>query len=350
MFVLLLVCFSGPSIADAWGIPTVNGAGTNNKNDIAGAPGPADPMSLANSKVTGCPFLISNVDRGMYDVPILFNEDDSRPIILFDDTADTEDDASHRDTIRSNPLVERLLRADSCRNDKRGNLRYASLHSRVGNLLCQRMSETTREAIMESANSSKPSPYIICGPKEIYTKSNAALLVGRTLGGWKRKPIRYLSLLAYTFPSKLRDKIYDSIHSGRRLQRRFKKKQQSAKADEDSDIKFNQRYVDDSILLNGKSRLSALDETSLKELKKGDRVRIVWPNSQNGGPDDPSITYDDAHENGICMVGGTATVATVDLPTRIVVKIDRASLHIQPDFYEGDIMYAWVKPSEIALL
>ena len=242
MVVLLLACFIGNlSFVDAWGIPTVNGAGTGtgttgNKNDVSASPGPLDPMSLANSKVTGCPFLISNVDRGMYDVPILFNEDDSRPIILFDDADDDGDDASHRDTIRSNPLVERLLRADSCRNDVRGNLRYASLHSRVGNLLCSRMSETTREAIMESANSSKPSPYIICGPKEIYTKSNAALLVGRTLGGWKRKPIRYLSLLAYAFPSKLRDKVYDSINAGRRLQRRLRKKQPTAKVDEDNDI------------------------------------------------------------------------------------------------------------------
>ena len=337
---ILFVNFSS-IIVEGWGIPTAGGV----NGEKVSAPAAVDPMSMADSKVTGCPFLISDIDRGMWDVPALFNENDSRPIILFDDSNGGGDP---RATLLQNSIVQRLLKSDSCRKDSRGTLRYAPLNSQVGKLLCRRMKEQSRNIALQAVAAEKSgNSFIICSPTSTYTKSNAALLVGRVQGGW-RKPIRYMSLMAYAFPSKLRDRIYDSL-SGLRRFKNQRRNNNLKEQDEGNDLNevFDQRYVDDAILLNGKPTLKALTKESLEKLQRGDRVRIVWPID---GPEDPSVTVDGQYANGVCMVGGTATVATVDLPMRIVVKIDRSSLGIEPDFYEGDIMYAWVNPSEVDLL
>jgi hypothetical protein len=65
---------------------------------------------------------------------------------------------------------------------------------------------------------------------------------------------------------------------------------------------------------------------------------------------DPSVSYDDEFPNGICLIGGSGTISTVDLPMRVVMRVDRESVGLGPDASGEKTMIAWAKPSEIALL
>ena len=330
------------TVVVAWGVPSATTTPPSPPTDVS------DPMSLAEytyKQGGGCPFLVSKVDVQMWDVPILFNENDSRPIVLYS----TETSSSG--------IVDLLMKHDSCRKDPRGNLRFAPLNSKVGDLLCRRMSESMRNEVLESSSSAT---LVICGPTSTYTKSNAALLIGRSLGQkWRYKPVRYLSLLSYVFPNRFRDRVYHSIVNVKNKMNKNNNNTQKIPS-YDNEV-YDQRFVDDSLLTYGeptkKSRPSSSDENKDEEeettVNRGDKVRIVWrpediPNQKNN---DPTISYDDQCTNGMCLVGGTATVATVDLPLRIVVKIDRKSLGLGPDATDGsDIMYTWVKPSEVVPL
>jgi hypothetical protein len=82
--------------------------------------------------------------------------------------------------------------------------------------------------------------------------------------------------------------------------------------------------------------------------KRGDKVQIIWPSNTNL---DPSITYDDEFPNGLCLIGGRGTISTIDLPMRIVLRVERKSLGLDERDVMGDeTMIAWVKPSEVALV
>merc|ERR1712194_863888 len=80
---------------------------------------------------------------------------------------------------------------------------------------------------------------------------------------------------------------------------------------------------------------------------RGHKVRIVWPADSEK---DPSVSYDEEFPAGICLAGGTGTISTIDLPTRVVLRVDRHSLGLSPDEKDGKTMIAWVKPEEVAVM
>ena len=134
------------------------------------------------------------------------------------------------------------------------------------------------------------------------------------------------------------------------------------------DERFDNRFVDDGVLTgvyrdpfanpNAPSPSSKEEEeeavTNLFESnnppKRGDKVQIIWPSNTNL---DPSITYDDEFPNGLCLIGGRGTISTIDLPLRIVLRVERKSLGLDEKddgMGEEETMIAWVKPSEVALV
>ena len=64
----------------------------------------------------------------------------------------------------------------------------------------------------------------------------------------------------------------------------------------------------------------------------------------------PSVSYDSEFPDGICLIGGTGKISTVDLPTRVVLRVDRESIGLAADEKGDRTMIAWVKPREIAAL
>lgn len=108
--------------------------------------------------------------------------------------------------------------------------------------------------------------------------------------------------------------------------------------------------------------------------KRGDRVRVVWPmesdsHKGNRKAKEPTITYDDEEfPNGICLIGATGTISTIDLPMRVVLRVDRTSIGLEnkkkkkmkmttkedgkeEDEVEEieDTVIAWVKPEELVM-
>ena len=65
---------------------------------------------------------------------------------------------------------------------------------------------------------------------------------------------------------------------------------------------------------------------------------------------DPSVSYDSEFPDGICLIGGTGKISTVDLPMRVVLRVDRESIGLAADEKGDRTMIAWVKPREIATL
>lgn len=311
----------------------------------------SDPMAQADSSKGGaCPFIDTSFNIGTYDVPVLFSDDDSRPIILFDGSCNM-----------CNAAVQLLLSYDSCRKDKRGNLRFAALQSQVGLLLCRRMSDETREQVLNKISptdteAEKYRSIVVCTSEKTYTRSGAALLIGRALGG-RLKPLRYLSILAYAVPTKLRDVVYNFV--SRRRRSWFGSSSECLLWDDN----FDTRFVDDGVLTgtyrdpwadpNAEPEVVTGPPKSLFDTEsppvRGDKVRIVWP---VGAVDDPSITFLDSRKDGVCLAGGTGTIATIDLPMRVVLKVDRDSIGLTEDDTDegGDTVYAWVKPSEVGIL
>ena len=77
---------------------------------------------------------------------------------------------------------------------------------------------------------------------------------------------------------------------------------------------------------------------------RGDKVRVLWTDDS----DAPSVSYDDEFPDGIRLAGATGTVGTIDLPTRIVLRVDRSSLGLGPSGSGEETMFAWVRPREVA--
>ena len=96
------------------------------------------PMSKVDSSTTGCPFLTTGYIHKTYAIPALFNDVDSRSIVLFDGECNL-----------CNRFVQTLLKYDTS-----SNLRFAALQSRVGDLLLRRMSNELRGHVMTSSSSS----------------------------------------------------------------------------------------------------------------------------------------------------------------------------------------------------
>ena len=269
-----------------------------------------------------------------------------------------------------------LLKYDSCKDDKRGNLRFAALQSRVGDLLLRRMSEEARAGVIVIDNKNadadgndndkddnessgdtnneneKYKSIVVCTPSKTYINSSAVLLIGRALGG-KLKPLKYLSFLGYAFPTKLRDRMY------RYVSRRRRKWFGSANECLLWDDRFEERFVDDGVLTGvfrdpfADPNAEAPPTTTIVSPnlfdsdtppKRGDKVRVVWPTTAN----DPSVTFDNEFPSGVCLIGAEGTISTIDLPMRVVMRVDRKSIGLEKSDSGEETMIAWAKPSEIA--
>lgn len=277
---------------------------------------------------------------------------ESRPIVLFDGECNL-----------CNKFVQTLLKYDSCDNDIRGNLRFAALQSHVGKLLLRRMSQDLRDQVVmapsldtdDVGTGEKYKTIVVCGRDKTYIKSSAVFQILQSLGGSSKrlKVVQYLALLGYILPTKVRDGLYQIISKRR--------KKWFGSSDECLlwDDRFETRFVDDGVLTgiyrdpfaNPHEKMIVPASINLFEGDcppvRGDGVRIVWPVDSKA---DPSISYDDEFPDGICIIGGTATISTVDLPMRIVLRVDRKSLGLGSDEKGGETMIAWVKPQELAVL
>jgi len=321
------------------------------------------PMSqVDSSKSGGCPFLDTSYVYKTYAVPALFSDEDSRPIVLFDGECNL-----------CNKFVQTLLKYDSCSDDTRGNLRFAALQGRVGDLLLRRMSDELRAQVVASLDNNKImdnegdnegdddgdgeekfKTMVVCGPEKTYIESSAVFQILQSLGGASKrlKAIQYLALAGYVLPTKVRDGMYKFISKRR--------KKWFGSADECLlwDDRFEDRFVDDGVL-TGVFRDPFADPhakvvpTSINLFEgesppaRGDKVRIVWPADSKM---DPSVSYDDEVPDGICIIGGTGTISTIDLPMRVVMRVDRKSIGLGPDEKGEESMIAWVKPQEVAAL
>ena len=298
-------------------------------------------------------------------------------------------------------MVQFLLRVDTA-----GKLRFAPLQSKVGELLLSRMSEEVRNEVLLHSSSTtaddaqtnegeddttteeRYKSIVYATATSTYIQSSAVLQILSSLSATQNtskrlKALQYLGLAAYVVPTRVRDKLYRYVSKRRR--RWFGS---SSSAVEECwlyhDDGLEGRFVDDGVLTGvfrndaalfgsnpqaGTSCSSNDDEsvnndgsssstpivTNLFQgenpPKRGDRVKIIWPTHTQ---QDPSITYDDEFPNGLCLVGAIGTITTVDLPLRIVLRVDRSSLGLSLEKDNGlgseETMIAWVKPEEIALL
>ncbi|KAL7551071.1 hypothetical protein ACHAWF_014271 [Thalassiosira exigua] len=275
---------------------------------------------------------------------------DARPIILFDGECNL-----------CNKFVQTLLKYDNS-----GNLRFAALQSRVGDLLLRRMSDELRAQVLEilpdrsgvgddaGEDTERYKSIVVCGPEKTYIRSSAVFQILQSLGGPSKRlrALQYLALIAYVLPTRARDGMYEFV--SKRRKRWFGASDECLLWDD----RFEDRFVDDGVL-TGTFRdpfadpraMAVPTSTNLFEGEsppvRGDRVRIVWP--VNSGKD-PSVSYDDEFPDGICLIGGTGTISTVDLPMRVVCRVDRGSIGLGPDADGGDTTIAWVKPEEVAAL
>jgi predicted DCC family thiol-disulfide oxidoreductase YuxK len=322
-----------------------------------------------------------------FAVPALFdnnnsNQQEQRPIVLFDGACTL-----------CNSFVQFLLKYD-----RYGNLRFAALQSKVGELLLRRMSQEVRDEVLHQAaaggegkgsegeDGEKYKSIVLCTPDETYIQSSAVLKILAALSSSsssststssastssanikpskRMKLLQYLGLIGYIIPTKLRDSMYKYISKRR--------KSWFGSADECMlyDERFDDRFVDDGVLTGiyrdpfANPDASPLFSSSYKEEgqdegvvtnlfesdnppKRGDQVQIIWPTNTNL---DPSITYDDEFPNGLCLIGGRGTISTIDLPMRIVLRVERKSLGLDERDVMGDeTMIAWVNPTEVALV
>jgi predicted DCC family thiol-disulfide oxidoreductase YuxK len=264
----------------------------------------------------------------------------------------------------SNRLLNKLLKYGT-------SLRFASLDSKVGDLLLRRMSEEVRcqvvsDTTTEGGDEGRYKSIVVCDANRTYVKSSALLEIMRLLTSAsstedyintdsvvkysKRfKMVQYLTLLSYIFPNKMRDRAYDFVTRRKKL---------FGSATVKNDANQDARFVNDSILTGRKVEQDISDENkatsnvfqSDNPPTRGSRIQIVYPpKSLSVGP---SITYDDEFPNGLCLTGGIGTISTVDLPMRIVLRVERGSLGLdtEADGVKKEGIIAWVKPEEVALI
>jgi predicted DCC family thiol-disulfide oxidoreductase YuxK len=310
------------------------------------------PMSKVDSSTTGCPFLTTGYIHKTYAIPALFNDVDSRSIVLFDGECNL-----------CNRFVQTLLKYDTS-----SNLRFAALQSRVGDLLIRRMSNELRGHVMTSSSSlvevdeeveEKYKSMVVCDKDATYIKSSAVYKIIQSLdvsSSKRLKMIQYLALVGYILPTSIRDKIYNFISKRRR--KWFGTSNECLLWDEN----FDDRFVDDGLLTGNyrdpfanpheaKVATTAASPNLFESNSppiRGDKVRIIWPATIEDI--EPSVTYESDIPDGVCLISATGIIATVDLPMRVVVRIDRGSIGYGPDVNGDRTMIAWVKPQEIATL
>jgi predicted DCC family thiol-disulfide oxidoreductase YuxK len=331
----------------------------------AGTTTSSGPMSQvdSNARSGGCPFLVKSQEahETYYAVPALFRppiaaagEGEWRPIVLFDGSCNL-----------CNKFVRFLLKHDRGRN-----LRFAALQSKVADLLLRRLSEDNRNEVLLQDGDAEiyKSVVVLCTPDATYIQSSAILKILAALSpssssAASEKPskriklVQYLGLCGYVFPTKVRDSLCKFVS------KRRKSWFGSADTCVLFDERFQDRFVDDGVLtgvyyakegMMGQREKEDFKRSSTLNLfetdnppQRGDEVRIIWPSDSNL---DPSITYDEEFPDGLCLIGGRGTISTIDLPLRVVVRVNRKSIGLEKDVMGEETMIAWVKPSEVALI
>jgi predicted DCC family thiol-disulfide oxidoreductase YuxK len=238
------------------------------------------------------------------------------------------------------------------------------LQSRVGDLLIRRMSDELRAQVLASPldngggeDEERYKSIVVCGRDTTYIRSSAVYKILQLLEGSSKRLrlIQYLALIGYVLPTRVRDGAYQFISKRR--------KKWFGSSDECLlwDDRFEDRFVDDGVLTgsyrdpfaNPHAEVVVPSGVNLFEgespLVRGDRVRIIWPSS-NTKSADPSVSYDSEFPDGICLIGGIGKISTVDLPNRVVLRVDRESIGLGNDGNGDMTVFAWVKPQEIAAL
>lgn len=189
--------------------------------------------------------------------------------------------------------------------------------------------------------------------------SSAVYCILQSLDGSSSKRLRlvqYLALIGYVLPTRARDRVYQFVS----------KRRQSWFGSSDEcllwDDRFEDRFVDDGVLTGSyrdpfaNPHAEVVVPASVDLFRgdfspvRGDRVRIIWPSTDGTMSADPSVSYDSEFPDGICLIGGTGKISTIDLPMRVVLRVDRESIGLAADEKGDRTMIAWVKPREIAAL
>ncbi|KAL3810071.1 hypothetical protein ACHAXA_011804 [Cyclostephanos tholiformis] len=289
---------------------------------------------------------------------------DSRPIILFDGECNI-----------CNKFVQTLLKYDSG-----GNMRFTALQSCVGDLLLRRMSNELRAEVLlltppnddiSGGGSSGGGggdgegwyeSIMVCCGETTYIRSSAVYRILQSLDGPSKRLhlIQYMSLVGYVLPTRICDYwIYRIVSNRRRAW--FSTSEECLLWDD----QFEDRFVDDGVLTeryrdphaDPHANIAVPTGVDLFQGEnppvRGDGVCIIWPSTTNAMghvDDDPSISYDDEFPNGICLIGGTGKISTVDLPMRVVLRVDREPIGLKLNVDGKPTLFAWVRPDEIALL
>ena len=249
--------------------------------------------------------------------------------------------------------------------DSGGNLRFAALQSRVGDLLLRRMSDELRAQVLASPlddggeAAERYKSMVVCGRDATYIRSSAVYCILQSLDGSSSKRLRlvqYLALIGYVLPTRARDRVYQFVSKRR--------KSWFGSSDECLlwDDRFEDRFVDDGVLTGSyrdpfaNPHAEVVVPASADLFRgdfspvRGDSVRIIWPSTDGTMSADPSVSYDSEFPDGICLIGGTGKISTVDLPMRVVLRVDRESIGLAADEKGDRTIIAWVKPREIAAL
>lgn len=262
----------------------------------------------------------------MFSIPSIFNEKDSRPVVLFDGKCNL-----------CNAGVQLVLDNDSATNDERGNLRVAALQSRVGQILLARLPEKQRSKVQSSVGGEYKS-IVVASPNKTLLNSNACVYIGKQLKG----PLKWLALLASIIPSVLRDPLYKLMSRYRKFL--FGEAPECRLWDDNWDM----RFVDDS-LFGGRSEAedpfadpNKIDDTMNERVdvenvsppNEGDTVRIV--------SDKPIVhNHVQGYEGGLCSVGLVGKVARVlnqkAYPKNVAVVFNLGGEEFEAHFCPGQL-------------
>lgn len=197
---------------------------------------------------------------------------------------------------------------------------------------------------------------VVCDKDATYIKSSAVYKIFQSLdvsSSKRLKVIQYLAIIGYILPTTVRDKIYNFVSKRRR--KWFGTSNECLLWDQN----YEDRFVDDGKLTgNYRDPFANPHETKVATSPnlfksdsppvRGDKVRIIWPATTDDS--EPPVFYESDIPDGVCLISATGIITTVDLPMRVVVRVDRESIGYGPDVNGHRTMIAWVKPQEIAAL
>lgn len=281
----------------------------------------------ASSALFGVATTRLSSQSSMFSVPSIFNEKDSRPVVLFDGKCNL-----------CNAGVQLVLDYDSASKDERGNLRVAALQSRVGQILLARLPASQRNKVQSSIGGEYKS-IVVTSPNKTWLNSNACVYIGKQLRG----PLKWLAMLASLTPSFLRDPLYKLMS---RYRKKFFGETPECRLWDDN---WDMRFVDDG-MFGGRSESDdpfadpskVSDESDEEEIdvenvlppNEGDTVRVV--------SNKPIVhNHIEGYEEGLCSVGLLGTVSRVlnqkAYPKSVAVAFTLEGKKFEAHFYPGQL-------------